>query len=191
MDVLPDGAWQGPSEHRNDVPAGVDPLLQKGLSNRPRSRHQSVEEFRRDLKQAFIPKTKGPNNIIDDSPPGGEVSSPVLEGWDAAKIGKALAVGFAGLLFLGLLFEGDEGGDGEQASAMSFRASTQEPTGVFWWQVEGSVNGNRFSGDISGGGDVGTVTGTLTDETHLNGLIVWPNGGAFQRTLHIGHAPGQ
>ena len=53
MDVLPDGVWQPPSKHRSDVPEAIDALLERGLSNRPRSRQQSVEEFREELLAAI------------------------------------------------------------------------------------------------------------------------------------------
>lgn len=53
MDVLPDGTWQPPSKHRSDIPEAVDWLLEKALSNRPRSRQQSVGEFRNELSEAI------------------------------------------------------------------------------------------------------------------------------------------
>jgi len=71
MDVLPDGMWQAPSEHRNDVPAGIDAVIQKGLSNRPRSRQQSVEEFRSELAAVFAdakPKAEVPPEPQQNDP---------------------------------------------------------------------------------------------------------------------------
>jgi hypothetical protein len=47
------GLWQAPSAERNDVPAGVDALIQAGLSNAPRRRPQTVEEFRQKLTMAI------------------------------------------------------------------------------------------------------------------------------------------
>lgn len=58
MEALPDAMWQAPSADRADVPKGIDALIQRGLSNRPRSRQQSVEEYREELVAAF--GTDGP-----------------------------------------------------------------------------------------------------------------------------------
>lgn len=47
------GHWQAPSTGRKDVPPAIDTLIQNGLSNNPRRRPQSVEEYRRTLEQAL------------------------------------------------------------------------------------------------------------------------------------------
>ena len=47
--VLPQGYWQAPSRGRSDVPETVDKLIEAGLSNRPRMRPQSANEFRAGL----------------------------------------------------------------------------------------------------------------------------------------------
>ena len=52
VDVLPQGHWQPPSDGRSDVPAGIDKLIEQGLSNRPNSRPQSAEEYREQLVSA-------------------------------------------------------------------------------------------------------------------------------------------
>ncbi len=44
--VVPQGHWQPPSGGRSDVPQGIDDLIQRGLSNAPRSRPQSAAEYR-------------------------------------------------------------------------------------------------------------------------------------------------
>jgi serine/threonine protein kinase len=49
------GHWQAPSAGRKDVPPAIDILIQNGLSNNPRRRPQSVEEYRRALEQALGP----------------------------------------------------------------------------------------------------------------------------------------
>ncbi len=65
MDVLPDGVWQPPSKHRADVPEAIDSLLERGLSNRPRSRQQSVEDFREELLSALSGE---PKPLVDPIP---------------------------------------------------------------------------------------------------------------------------
>jgi tRNA A-37 threonylcarbamoyl transferase component Bud32 len=56
--VVPQGHWQPPSGGRRDVPTGVDDLIQKGLSNNPRSRPQSAAEYRTLLDQALAAGVK-------------------------------------------------------------------------------------------------------------------------------------
>ncbi|MBI1339108.1 protein kinase [bacterium] len=51
--VLPKGHWQPPSGGRSDVPPAVDAVIQKGMSNNPRARHQSMTEFRKAMFEAL------------------------------------------------------------------------------------------------------------------------------------------
>ena len=59
MDVLPEGFWQPPSKHRADVPAGIDAMLETGLSARPRARQQSVGDYRAALDAAVAGTARG------------------------------------------------------------------------------------------------------------------------------------
>jgi serine/threonine protein kinase len=52
VDVLPRGHWQPPSGGRADVPAGIDTLIEAGLSNRPANRPQSTADYRKRLVDA-------------------------------------------------------------------------------------------------------------------------------------------
>lgn len=52
VDVLPQGHWQPPSGGRSDVPDAIDTLIERGLSNRPASRPQSAEAYRKKLVAA-------------------------------------------------------------------------------------------------------------------------------------------
>ncbi len=54
VDVLPQGHWQPPSGGRADIPAGVDRLIERGLSNRAANRPQSAAEYRSALQQAVM-----------------------------------------------------------------------------------------------------------------------------------------
>ncbi|MDP3492764.1 MAG: serine/threonine-protein kinase [Hyphomonadaceae bacterium] len=71
--VLPQGHWQPPSRGRADVPPQVDQLIEAGLSNRPRSRPQSVAEYRAALLAAATPKPSPQNsaapNVTREPPP--------------------------------------------------------------------------------------------------------------------------
>lgn len=51
VEVLPQGHWQAPSGGRSDVPPVVDRLIESGLSLRPSSRPQSVEEYHKAMSQ--------------------------------------------------------------------------------------------------------------------------------------------
>jgi len=51
--VVPQGHWQPPSGGRSDVPPAIDKLIERGLSNNPRQRPQSVAEYSRALADAM------------------------------------------------------------------------------------------------------------------------------------------
>ena len=56
--VLPQGHWQPPSGGRSDVPAGIDALIEQGLSNRPANRAQSATAYRKLIVDAVnIPQS--------------------------------------------------------------------------------------------------------------------------------------
>jgi serine/threonine protein kinase len=56
--VVPQNYWQPPSGGRADVPQAIDQLIQKGLSPSPRTRQQSVGEYREGLEAAMKPQPK-------------------------------------------------------------------------------------------------------------------------------------
>jgi serine/threonine protein kinase len=45
LGVAPGGRWAPLSKERDDLPAGIDAVIDKGLSSRPRSRYQSAQEY--------------------------------------------------------------------------------------------------------------------------------------------------
>jgi serine/threonine protein kinase len=51
--VVPQGHWQPPSAGRSDVPPAIDKLIERGLSNSPRQRPQSVAEYGKALAEAM------------------------------------------------------------------------------------------------------------------------------------------
>jgi serine/threonine protein kinase len=55
LGVAPGGRWTPLSLERKDLPAGIDILIDKGLSSRPRSRYQNVQEYREALKEVHTP----------------------------------------------------------------------------------------------------------------------------------------
>lgn len=68
--VVPQGHWQPPSEGRTDVPPAIDQLIQRGLSNNPRARPQSTEEYGQILAQAMT-----------GAPGGAGVGAGVFDQW--------------------------------------------------------------------------------------------------------------
>lgn len=100
--VIPQGHWQPPSGGRSDVPAGIDDLIQRGLSNAPRSRPQSAAEYRSLLETALKggkgPKPKpGPGPKPDPRPPApnpfANIWPPKREHWLWWGIGAAILAG--------------------------------------------------------------------------------------------------
>ena len=62
------GHWQAPSTGRKDVPPAIDALIQNGLSNNPRRRPQSVEEYRRILNRLSEPGCAMPPSLATEPP---------------------------------------------------------------------------------------------------------------------------
>jgi uncharacterized membrane protein YhaH (DUF805 family) len=58
--VVPQSYWQPPSGGRADVPVAIDQLIQKGLSPSPRTRQQTVAEYRDALEAAM--KSRPPSS---------------------------------------------------------------------------------------------------------------------------------
>lgn len=50
-DVIPQGHWQPPSVGRNDIPHGIDQLIEQGLSNRPANRIQDAGVYLNELRR--------------------------------------------------------------------------------------------------------------------------------------------
>mgnify|MGYP001218232181 CR=1 FL=1 len=89
VDVLPQGHWQPPSGGRSDVPAAIDALIEKGLSNRPASRPQAATEYRKALVDAVNlgPSVRKQNGA--DKPTGLPLNNNIMK-W--AGIGSAALV---------------------------------------------------------------------------------------------------
>ena len=66
--VVPQNYWQPPSGGRADVPVALDQLIQKGLSLSPRTRYQSVAEYRVALDAAMKPQASPAGNAWADRP---------------------------------------------------------------------------------------------------------------------------
>jgi serine/threonine protein kinase len=51
LGVAPTGRWAPLSKERGDLPAGIDAIIDKGLSSRPRSRYQNAQEYLKALNE--------------------------------------------------------------------------------------------------------------------------------------------
>ncbi|MDP3492226.1 MAG: serine/threonine-protein kinase [Hyphomonadaceae bacterium] len=93
--VAPTGSWQPPSQGREDVPPALDRLIERGLSNNPRGRPQTADEYLEELDRAMAkPDAPKPPPIPGPAPPpapkpleiAGVKLTPVMIGGIAAGI---------------------------------------------------------------------------------------------------------
>lgn len=94
VDVLPQGHWQPPSGGRSDVPAGIDALIEKGLSNRPANRPSSADSYLKTLESALAQ---------DDSPNHLDRLEAITGNIPTKKILKWSGITFAVLIGLGII----------------------------------------------------------------------------------------
>lgn len=71
--VVPQRQWQPPSAHRKDIPAKIDQLIERSISDYASARPQSATEFLNDLQSA-----------ADENPAGAESDSAEPSFWDQA-----------------------------------------------------------------------------------------------------------
>ncbi len=108
MDVLPQGHWQPPSGGRTDVPTAIDALIEAGLSNRPASRPQTTQDYRKILADA-LPSIAPDPPAPAPSPPPPSPPPPPPEGSNTlrnALIGGGVVVGL--LVLIGAIVEEPE-----------------------------------------------------------------------------------
>jgi serine/threonine protein kinase len=60
LGVAPGGRWVPLSKEREDLPPGIDVVIEKGLSSRPRSRYQNAQEYFRALHEIRMAPTPTP-----------------------------------------------------------------------------------------------------------------------------------
>lgn len=99
--VLPQGHWQPPSGGRSDVPAGVDALIEAGLSNRDRSRAESASAYEAELLAAMKAPSSGAllKGLGAVSGPGGGGAAIDARGWWARQsTGRKWAIGIVAAL---------------------------------------------------------------------------------------------
>jgi serine/threonine protein kinase len=60
LGVAPTGRWTPLSKEREDLPAGIDDVIDKGLSSRPRSRYQNGQEYLKAISEIQIKAVRAP-----------------------------------------------------------------------------------------------------------------------------------
>ncbi len=73
LGVAPTGRWAPLSKERGDLPAGIDAVIDKGLSSRPRSRYQNAQEYLKALqgiRSAPLVSTLPSFGILPTNPAG-------------------------------------------------------------------------------------------------------------------------
>jgi serine/threonine protein kinase len=74
LGVAPAGRWAPLSKEREDLPPGIDDVINKGLSSRPRSRYQSAREYLRAIGEIRVeplpsPAPEPPQPPVQPAPP--------------------------------------------------------------------------------------------------------------------------
>jgi hypothetical protein len=215
VDVLPQGHWQPPSGGRADIPAGVDKLIERGLSNRAANRPQSAAEYRSALQQAvmgYAPQPVDGGGVVG----GGGTKFPTRL---VAIGGGGLAVLAAGALLHSQL---DREKQGNELTVLSSSGGTQAGGSALtalsgsWIDGENQasysvqVNGDgSFSGAGTAAGEPISLQGgfqgqnaryaALAGGIQYPGTMQWDgqchidwrlDDGSGGGRLHVNHAPG-
>lgn len=215
VDVLPQGHWQPPSGGRSDIPAAIDKLIERGLSNRAASRPQSAAEYRQQLGQAmagYLPRPVSPVPQNGGAPASGQTR------W--------LAIGGGGLLLLtafGLAVQSLSGDGGSTGGASALTATGGGANNGYsalsgnW--IDGQAQANysvqvNGDGSFSGSGVIGpagqpvSIQGAFQGQSarytvsaqgmqYPGGMqwdggchINWQTDDGSAGQLHVNHAPG-
>jgi serine/threonine protein kinase len=211
LGVAPGGRWAPLSKEREDLPAGIDALIDKGLSSRPRSRYQSAQEYLKAISEIRINPIPSPTP--KPSPPPVPHPQPVLPSKPRSGIKKWIAIGAAVLFVLwliGTFFNTSNGPDGMYANLQgqwfdelagtgiahariiiqqngnSVSGTALDAQGIQWGTLTGRVDGNVLNYDYSSKLGSGSGRGELdTDGNHMRVLV----NGVESHILHRNHLP--
>jgi serine/threonine protein kinase len=79
LGVAPTGRWAPLSKERGDLPAGIDGVIDKGLSSRPRSRYQNAQEYLKaisEIRNVPLPSALPASGPLSSSPVASAGSKP-------------------------------------------------------------------------------------------------------------------
>jgi serine/threonine protein kinase len=206
--VVPVGHWQPPSGGRSDVSPKIDELIQKGLSNNPKARPQTVADYRRAMEDAMkwqpAPTPPPPGPIPSPEParptpkPEPIFTPPAVEKkkFDFKKI--PIWVWVVGGIFLVIGAIGsmmpENSGDGrivpEPVRTTAPPVGPQSPFAKF----NGNWNdnfGNTFSVSVDGSGRFsGRVTNGPAYNMQISGQFSSPSNAMFSVTETNGRVDG-
>ncbi len=186
MGVPPEGRLGSPSKERDDVPAGVDGVIEKGLASRPRSRFQSAAEYQTALDEAerhrgvASPKTVPP-------PQEASLRAQALVGKAASSLGSfklsrrawvgvglaAIVIGIAALLDEDAAVQSTVQPLSQAAAPPATPAAAENVAGTWYVEVQGSgfanaslmirQSGNNFDGELFDmtGNVIGALSGMI------------------------------
>ncbi|MDP3737627.1 MAG: serine/threonine-protein kinase, partial [Hyphomonadaceae bacterium] len=159
MDAPPQGHWQPPSGGRSGIPPGIDALIEKSLSNRSRSRPQSVAEYRKNLKAAL-----GPGGMVDwkTLDPRQPRKGPRIPPWAAWTAGGLLALAFLGAV-INEMSAGNWDNDRDNNRNNNLSGDWQDGYGSTWHMNvsnTGDITGNATNGPSLGSSFNGNLNGT-------------------------------
>jgi serine/threonine protein kinase len=211
LGVAPGGRWAPLSKEREGLPAGIDALIDKGLSSRPRSRYQSAQEYLKAISEIRVKSMPSPTP--KPSPPPAPPPQPVLPARPRSGIKKWIAIGAAVLFVLwliGTFFKTSNGPDEMHANLQgqwfdelagtgiaharviiqqngnSVSGTALDAQGIQWGTLTGRVDGNVLNYNYSSKLGSGSGRGELdADGNHMRVLV---NGVEFH-ILHRNHLP--
>ncbi len=205
--VVPGRHWQPPSGGRSDIPAEVDALILKGMSDNRDMRPQSAAQYRKELVGAVNRIPVGPVKPVAEK--AGTKPMVWIAGGSAALVALlivGLAVGNnsgidpippqpppASSYFSGTWADGFGGYynlsvDQNGAFSGSGRGGDGTPVGM-----RGRISGNALEYTFSVQGvDIASGRGVQTDKCHFNYQTVDMYGNPnLSGTLHVNHEPGE
>ena len=162
--VLPMGHWQPPSSGRSDVPAGIDALIETGLSANRDNRPQSVEQYRDWLVRAMNNQpVPGPVVKTAEKVPG----KPATPGnMSPLKIGGLIAGGAAALVLIIAL--GSMNWDGSGQTTTGGITTTSASAQISAWSGRWADGfGGYYDLRVANSGRV-SGSGALSDGTRVS-----------------------
>jgi serine/threonine protein kinase len=205
LGVAPGGRWAPLSKERVDLPAGIDALIEKGLSSRPRSRYQSAREYLQAISEIRVaprPAPQPPRPVPTPHP-----VQPVVPVKPGNKAVKWIIIGVAAVIILGIIgnlmkqsnanLQGqwfDElAGTGIAHSRIIFQQNGNSVSGTAldaqgrqWGTIAGSVEGNVLNYSYASVLGSGTGRGELDAAgNHMRVLV----NGVELHILHRNHLP--
>jgi serine/threonine protein kinase len=206
LGVAPGGRWEPLSRERADLPAGIDAVIEKGLSSRPRSRYQNAQEYQRalyELRNAPVPAPT-PKPFVPPSPPL-PPGSRNTKRWILIGVAVFLGLGLIGAILDKLTpvtpadanLQGTWYDELEGSGVAQYRiileqnekvvtGTMYDMNGFQWGTISGRVNGNVFNYNYYSSYGNGSGQGQVTPDGDMEVVV----NGVQKRVMHRNHLPG-